>query len=140
MAKSKKDPSRKDKLLKYKQSQKMTQAPELQDFRQVPTWQSTEEFTILGGELEALYNYFSVLAPAFNAMQQTFARGVKSGKINLHYERADGSKVSDEEVKAYTAKLNAYFKEQMAKKNDAVIEEKPTGKVVELNAIVTPNT
>jgi hypothetical protein len=116
MPTSKKDKSRKDKLTNFKKNQKkqvMSNAPDMKPFRQVPNWQSTETFEIQGSELEALYNYFNIVAPAFTAIQQVFARGIQGGKIKVGYEYEDGTPVSDAEVKAYTEKLGAYFKNKL---------------------------
>jgi hypothetical protein len=142
MARSKRDPNRKEKLLKYKKSKslkKMAKRPE-QNLRQVPNWQSTENFTLTGVELEALYNFYNLLAPGFTAIQQIFSRGVQAGKIKIGYEREDGSAVSDEEVAAYTKQLNEYFKEKMKVKDESgeiKASETATGsesaKIVELN-------
>jgi hypothetical protein len=112
---SKRDKKRKEKVLKYKKSKKMseTKPEQMKPFRQIPTWQRDEEFTIQGHELEALYNFFNVFAPSFTAVQQVFARGVQAGKIKTVFEYEDGTLVPDKEVEAYTKKLNTYFKERM---------------------------
>lgn len=124
MAKSKRDPSRKEKLLKYKESKKvkMSKLPDM-NLRQVPVWNSTDEFTLQGVELEALYNWYTQMAPAFMAIQQVFARGIKDQKIKVRYEREDGTQVSDDEVKSYTEQLNAYFKKRAAEKNDEKLDD-----------------
>ena len=122
----------------------MAKKPEMKDFRQVPTWNSNDIFETQGVELEALYNFFNIFAPAFTAIQQIFSRGIQAGKISVNYERPDGSRVSDEEVKKYTEELNAYFKQKIAEKNDQVApkdeEVKTEGKVIDLNAtaIISP--
>lgn len=109
MAESRRDKKRNKKVLKYKKSKKMSKVPESKPFRQVPTWQSADMFEIRGDELEALYNYFNIVAPAFTAVQQIFARGFQGGKIQFSYEYEDGTQANPEEVKAYTEKLNEYF-------------------------------
>lgn len=122
MAESRRNPKRKEKLLKYKQSKKKTEMSKLPDMnlRQVPTWNSTDEFSIQGVELEALYGWYSQMAPAFMAIQQIFARGIRDQKIKVQYEREDGTPVSDADVKAYTEQLNKFFKNKAAEKNDNV--------------------
>lgn len=134
MAKSRKDPTRKENLDKYKESMKelvkqtnklremSTKVPESKPFQQVPTWDSSTIFELQGVELEALYNFFNIFAPAFTAIQQVFSRGVQSGKIKIGYQYADGSPVPSEEVAAYTAKLNEYF--QQKQKEEAAKEAK----------------
>src|SRR5688500_12362194 len=103
MARSRKDPSRKEKVLKYKKSKsvKMAKRQDM-NLRQVPNWQSTEEFIVTGVELEALYSFYNLLAPGFTAIQQVFSRGVQANKIKIGYEREDGTPVNDEEVAVYT--------------------------------------
>jgi len=108
-----KNKDRKEKLVNYKKTHKMSKAPEMKPFRQVPTWQANDNFEISGTELDALYQYFQVFAPAFTAVQSVFSRGVQSEKIKIGYEYEDGTPVSDEEVKDYTNKLNAYFKQKL---------------------------
>lgn len=118
MAQSRRDKSRKKNLQNYKNKSKkksMSNSPEMKPFRQVPTWSSTENFEIQGAELEALYNYFNIVAPAFTAIQQVFARGIQGGKIKVGYEYEDGTPVADDEIKAYTQKLNSYFKDKLEK-------------------------
>jgi hypothetical protein len=112
MAQSRRNKDRKEKLLKYKKSKKMSdlKAPEQRPFHQVPAWETTDTFEINGQELEALYGFFNIFAPALTSVQQIFARGVKAGKIRMDYVYEDGSPVEAEEVKAYTDKLNEYFK------------------------------
>jgi hypothetical protein len=136
-----KNKERKQKLLKYKNSKKMseTKAPEMKPFQQIPTWSSTEKFEINGAELEALYQFFNIFGGAFNAVQQVFARGIQSGKVQMNYQYEDGTPVSDEEVKAYTESVNAYFKEQLAKRQsvdtDELKPESGTGKVLNLHGV-----
>lgn len=121
MAQSRKDKSRKKNLKNYKnqnskqKKNSMSNLPERKPFRQVPTWSSTETFEIQGAELEALYNYFNIVAPAFTAIQQVFARGIQGGKIQIGYENEDGTPVDDNEVAEYTKALNAYFKDKLSK-------------------------
>lgn len=126
MAVSKRDPSRKDKLLKYKKYHKMAQKPEMKNYMQVPTWNSTESFTLSGQELEALYSFFNIFAPAFTAVQQVFARGVKDKKINLSYEDEKGNQVPEEEVKAYNEKIASYFKERLKEREQPTEEAQDT--------------
>lgn len=138
MPKSRVDKSRKDKKNKFKQKKKMSnlKAPEMKPFRQVPTWSSTESFDIQGVELEALYNFFNIFAPAFTSVQQIFARGVQSGKINIGYEYEDGTQIPTEEVDAYTQKLNEYFKQKTAEneaKNGS--SDTPSAKIVNLHGV-----
>lgn len=125
-----KDSKRKQNLLKYKKSKIKTEvmseskAPEMRPFRQVPNWSSTEKFEIGGEELGALYNFFNVFAPAYAAFQQVFARGFKAGKVTISYEDMEGNPIHDDEINAYTEKLNAHFKEQA--------EQKETGEKVKI--------
>jgi hypothetical protein len=132
----KKDKSRKQKLEKYKKSKKMSEAPEMKPFRQVPVWQSNETFEIQGSELESLYNFFSIFTQAFGAVNQVFARGVQSGKIKTEFEYADGTPVPAEQVAAYTKKLNEYFK-QSQKGEDPVPDEtqEPVAKIVNMHGV-----
>lgn len=128
----------------------MSKVPESKPFRQVPTWDSTEKFELQGVELEALYNFFNIFAPAFTAIQQVFARGVQANKIKIGYEYEDGSPMPAEEVAAYTKSLNEYFKQKVEDETAARLQEqeaqgsqplytepeevakstKPTGKIV----------
>lgn len=131
MPKSKVDKSRKEKLIKYKKSKKMsTQAPEMKPFRQVPSWSTEDTFTLSGAELESLYNFFNIFAPVFTSVQTIFARGVQDGKIKIGYEYADGTPVADAEISAYTEKLNEYFKEKQAQK-----EQESGGKVLNMHGV-----
>jgi hypothetical protein len=126
MAQSRKDKSRKQNVQNYKQKSKkktMSETPEMKPFHQVPTWSSTETFEIQGIELEALYNFFNIFAPAFTSIQQVFARGIQSGKIKVGYEYQDGTPVGDDEIKAYTEKLNEYFKNRKASDEQVSSEE-----------------
>lgn len=109
MPKSRTNKDRKQKVVKYKKSKKMSKAPEMKQFRQIPVWNSNDEFPIKGDELSALYNYFNQFFPAVNAIQQIFARGIQGGKINLNYEYEDGTPVPQSEVADYTKKLQEYF-------------------------------
>jgi hypothetical protein len=151
MATSRKDKSRKKNLTNFKNKAKkktMSNLPEQKPFHQVPTWKSTESFEIQGSELEALYNYFNIVAPAFTAIQQVFARGIQNGKIQIGYQYADGTPVEDDEIKAYTSSLNAYFKDKMQKEGinpedagvevasidtDDVKEEAPAAKILNIH-------
>lgn len=143
MPQSRRDKSRKNKVTNYKNQKKksMSQNPEMKPFRQIPTWDSKDSFEIQGSELEALYNYFNIVAPAFTSIQQVFSRGIQSGKIKIGYEYEDGSgAVSDAEVKAYTEKLQEYFKQKMSKEGvsedvaDEILADEPSteGKIVGL--------
>jgi hypothetical protein len=117
----KKNKERKQKLLKYKKSKvKMSEskAPEMRPFRQVPNWSSTEKFDINGEELGALYSFFNIFAPAYTAFQQVFARGYKSGKVTISYEDLEGKPIHNDEIEAFTQKLNEHFQEQNAKKEE----------------------
>lgn len=89
-----------------------SKAPEMRPFRQVPNWASTEKFEMSGEEFGALYNFLNIFAPAYTAIQQVFARGYKANKVKVTYEDMDGKLIPDEEINAFTEKLNAYFKEQ----------------------------
>lgn len=116
MAQSRKDKSRKQKQTNFKnknKSKSMAKAPDVKPFRQVPSWNGQETFEIQGSELEALYNYFNIVAPAFTAIQQVFARGIQSNKIKIGYEHEDGTPVEDAEIKQYTQTLQKYFEERM---------------------------
>jgi hypothetical protein len=104
----------------------MSQAPDMKPFRQIPTWEANDKFEIQGSELEALYNYFNIVAPSFTAIQQVFARGIQSNKIKLNYEYEDGTPVSDDEVKAYTEKLNAFFEEKLKNEKNQVSQDTET--------------
>lgn len=118
MPKSKTDKTRKDNLLKYKKSKKMSKAvPEMKPFRQIPTWESSEKFEIEGSELESLYNFFNIFAPLVTTVQQIFSRGLADGKIKMNYEYEDGKSVPTEEVEEYTKKLNEYFAQKQADLN-----------------------
>src|SRR6478752_3497916 len=108
-----KDKDRKEKLLKYKNTKKMSKTPEMKPFRQVPTWSANESFELQASEMEALYAFFNIFAPAFTSVQQVFSRGVQAGKIKIGYEYEDGTPVSEEEIQSYTQKLNEYFKERL---------------------------
>lgn len=138
MVKSRKDPSRKENLEKYKQSTKnkkqmsSAELPQSKPFRQVPTWDSNDTFEVQGSELEALYNFFNLFAPAFTSIQSIFARGVQGGKIKIGYEYEDGTPVPADEVADYTSKLNAYFKAKQAEMDAKKAEEEAptTGKIV----------
>lgn len=112
MPTSRKDKSRKQKQLKYKKSKKMSNLPEMKPFRQVPTWNADDNFTVKGNQFEALYNFFNIFAPAMTAVQQIFAEGLNKETIKVKYEYEDGTAVPDEEIKEYTKKLNDYFKKQ----------------------------
>jgi hypothetical protein len=140
-----KDKTRKQNLENFKESQKpktMSQeAPQMKPFRQVPTWQAQEKFVIEGAELEALYNYFNIVAPAFTAIQQVFARGIKANKVKLSYEYEDGTSVPEEEIAEYTTKLNQYFEEKLKSEQAAEVEpdtaeaepEQPTAKLLNIH-------
>lgn len=137
-----KNKERKEKLENYKNLKKMSkETPEMRPFQQVPTWESNETFTIQGSELDALYRYFNIFAPAFTSVQQIFSRGVQEGKIQIGYQYEDGSPVPDEDIKAYTEKLNAYFKKRMAEtdpesaENVEDIAEKPKSKIVNMHGV-----
>lgn len=140
MPKSKTDKSRKQKVNQFKQSKKMSNKPiqELRPFRQVPTWNSTDTFEVQGNELESIYNFFNIFAPAFTAVNGIFARGLKSGKITMDYEYDDGTPVSEAEVQEYTSKLNEYFA-QKVKEQEAEVDEtadtpqNATSKLVNIN-------
>lgn len=104
----------------------MSKVPESKPFRQVPTWDSTEKFEIQGAELEALYNFFNIFAPAFTSIQQIFARGVQGGKIKIGYEYEDGTGVPADEVEAYTKRLNEYFQQKMKEETAQITPDEPT--------------
>jgi len=131
--------ARKKNLENYKKSQKKRNMSDVQlkPFRQVPNWESTDKFEITGAELESLYSYFNFVAPAFTAIQQVFARGIQSGKVQIGYENEDGSAVSDEEIKQYTEKLNEYFKSKSRIENVSEEEsiEEPSAKIVDMNGV-----
>jgi hypothetical protein len=121
-----KNKERKQNLLKYKKSKQMSEskAPEMRPFRQVPNWSSTEKFEVSGEEFGALYNFFNIFAPAYTAIQQVFARGYKAGKVTVNYEDMEGNPIHDDEINAYTERLNAHFQKETEKK------EQETGKIV----------
>ncbi len=134
MAKSRKDKSRKENLEKFKekvqtqkQQEKMASIPEQRPFRQVPSWNSEETFELHGNELEAIYNFLQIFAPAVNATQQVFARGVQAGKIKIGYEYEDGTPVSSEEIETYTKSLQDYF---AARQKEEAAKEEPKSKIV----------
>lgn len=140
MPKSRTDKTRKVKQTKYKQSKKKMsnlKAPEMKPFRQVPTWSSTESFEVQGVELEALYNFFNIFAPAFTSVQQVFARGVQSGKIKIGYEYEDGTTIPNEEIDAYTQKLNEYFQKKTAEQaeSNGSVPETEGAKIVNLHGV-----
>lgn len=117
----------------------MSKAPEMKPIRQVPTWDSSAEFTVTGSELESLYNFFNIFSPAITAVQQVFARGIQEEKVKIHYEYEDGTNVSETEVAEYTQKLQEYFANKNKEKEpfseplegEAVAEvEKPTLSIV----------
>lgn len=127
MPQSRKDKSRKQKLLKYKNSKKMNDnantAQMNPNFQPVPNWKSTDKFEINGAELEALYGFFNIFSPALTAVQQVFGRGLQQGKIKIEYVYPDGTPVNDEEVKAATERINEHFKNQASKEKDANRDE-----------------
>lgn len=124
-----KNKERKQNLLNYKNNKKTkmseSKAPEMRPFRQVPNWSSTAKFELSGEEFGALYNFFNIFAPAYTAVQQVFARGYKAGQVVISYEDEQGNPIPDNEINAYTEKLNNYFKEQ---------NEKQAGNVVDADA------
>jgi hypothetical protein len=148
MAQSRRDKKRSKNLQNFKNKQikknVMAKKPEMRPFRQIPTWQAEDEFTVQGTELEALYNYFNIVAPAFTALQQVFARGVQSNKIKIGYEYEDGSPVADEDLKLYTAKLNDYFQEKLKEEEvQPVVEESaestPTATILNMHGAPVTN-
>jgi len=113
-----KNKERKQNVLKYKKSKQMseTKAPEMRPFRQVPHWSSTEKFEITGEELGALFNFFNIFTPGITAFQQVLARGFKSGKVTVAYEDMEGNPIPDDEINAFTEKLNAHFQAENEKR------------------------
>lgn len=131
MPQAKKDKSRKQKQLKYKNSKKMSkQTPEVPAIRQVPSWDSQELFTVTGEELNSLYQFFNVFAPCFTAVNTIYSRGLQEGKVKLLYEYEDGTPVPDEEIQVYTQKLTEYFQKKMAEQKE---QAKETAKIVDIN-------
>jgi hypothetical protein len=121
-----KNKERKQNLLKYKKSKSKvmseSKAPEMRPFRQVPNWSSTEKFELSGEELGAMYNFFNIFAPAYTAFQQVFARGYKAGKVTVSFEDMEGNVIPDEEVNAFTEKLNAHFQEKTREQEPDITE------------------
>lgn len=136
MAQSRRDKTRKQKLLNYKQkSKKMAKLPETKPFTQIPVWDSNATFEINGAELEAIYNFTNIFAPVFGAVQQIFGRGVQSGKIKIQYQYEDGSPVSQDELSDYTKKLQEYFSQRQAEEDaskETAEDTAPKSKLVSL--------
>jgi hypothetical protein len=109
----------------------MANKPEIKPFRQIPTWQSTDKFEITGEELQELYGFFNIFAPAFTSIQQVFARGIQNGQIKIGYEYEDGTPVADDEIADYTKQLNEYFKNKLA--TESTDSKESTGAILNVH-------
>lgn len=134
MSKAKTNPSRKDKLDNFKQSQKlknknMSEAnqPQLPEVRQIPIWSTNTEITMNGLEFQAIYDAMASMQQAAAVLQGIVTRSIIEEKIKLDFEKLDPTSntyvaMSDEE-KAPHAEQVQIILNQIREKNSVPKEE-----------------
>ena len=155
MAKSRKDPSRKENLEAFKNKQKLktqimseNQVPQPAEIRQQPVWKSNEILEITGLEFEAMYNYINSVQGAYAAMQSVMNRNILSGKVNIDFEKLNDSKTAYEPMSAeekaphlaeVQATLDALRKQSAGIVSESIpVSDEPQAESPKPNLIVVP--
>lgn len=151
MAKSKTDPTRKAKVVKFKENQKkqnMSQQTAQPDpIRQVPQWKSTDTITLNGLEFEAIYNFINGVQGAYGAMQSVMQRNIVDGTIKIGFEKLNDEKtayvpMTDEEQAPHKAQFDEMLNKLkaqaagMVKREDEHLEPESQEGLPHIDAIV----
>ena len=130
MTKTRKNKSRKQQLLKFKNSRKMSENKNLTmpSIRNVPIWDGNAKFEVYAFEWEAIQNGLVNIQLAQQAAQSVMSRNILNGVVRMDFEKLNPQTLQyepmdDEEKKEYADQFNETI-ESFKKANEVV--NKPT--------------
>lgn len=123
MSKAKRDNSRKENLIKFKEKQKTkkrmsedqklpSEVPQLPEVRNVPVWDSQETISMNGLEFEAIFNFINGVSAAYSAVSSIMNKNILTGAVKMSFEKLTADKsayvaMTEEEQAPYLAEFES---------------------------------
>lgn len=67
-------------------------------FKQIPTWDDNETFTLTGKELKAVQSMVESYSKFITTMDAFFVKNLDNGKIKVLYEDMEGNPMNKEQI------------------------------------------